>query len=88
MRPDPTVKEYLMSLLATGDLHTVGTDNCTFNGDQKAMGKDDFTQIPNGVNGIEDRMSIVWTKGVATGVLTPSQFVAGFFFLFYFFFFF
>eukprot|EP00163_Fabomonas_tropica_P015792 TRINITY_DN28625_c0_g1_i1.p1 TRINITY_DN28625_c0_g1~~TRINITY_DN28625_c0_g1_i1.p1 ORF type:complete len:504 (-),score=181.78 TRINITY_DN28625_c0_g1_i1:134-1615(-) len=75
LRPDPTVRDYLMNLLATGDLQTVGTDNCTFNGDQKAMGKDDFTKIPNGVNGVEDRMGVVWSKGVATGKLTPSQFV-------------
>ncbi len=39
------------------------------------MGKDDFTKIPNGVNGIEDRMSVVWEKGVHTGILTPSEFV-------------
>ena len=38
LRPDPTTKEYLMDLLATGDLSCVGTDNCTFNADQKAMG--------------------------------------------------
>lgn len=35
LRPDPSTKEHLMKLLASGDLHTVGTDNCTFNGDQK-----------------------------------------------------
>src|SRR5690348_257568 len=40
LRPDPTTKEYLMKLLASGDLHTVGTDNCTFNANQKALGKD------------------------------------------------
>lgn len=75
LRPDPTTKDYLMDLLASGDLFCVGTDNCTFCADQKAMGKDDFTKIPNGVNGVEDRMSIVWHKGVATGKLTPSDFV-------------
>eukprot|EP01012_Entosiphon_sulcatum_P056337 TRINITY_DN79982_c0_g1_i1.p1 TRINITY_DN79982_c0_g1~~TRINITY_DN79982_c0_g1_i1.p1 ORF type:complete len:497 (+),score=77.98 TRINITY_DN79982_c0_g1_i1:23-1513(+) len=76
LRPDASTKDFLMDLLASGDLQTVGTDNCTFNADQKAMGKDDFTKIPNGVNGIEDRMSIVWDRGVAQGKLTPSQFVA------------
>jgi len=75
LRPDPTIKEYLMKLLATGELSCVGTDNCTFSSHQKAMGKDDFRKIPNGVNGIEDRMSVVWEKGVTAGLLTPCDFV-------------
>lgn len=75
LRPDPTVKTYLMQHLATGDLQTVGTDNCTFNGDQKALGKDDFRKIPNGVNGLQDRLSVVWNNGVVPGYLTPCQFV-------------
>jgi hypothetical protein len=50
--------------------------NCSFDACTKALGKDNFTQIPNGVNGIEDRMAIVWTNGVKKGVLTPQQFVA------------
>lgn len=36
----------------------------------------DFSKIPNGVNGVEDRMSIVWEKGVTAGILNPQQFVA------------
>eukprot|EP00211_Chloroparvula_japonica_P002682 CAMPEP_0119132602 /NCGR_PEP_ID=MMETSP1310-20130426/11922_1 /TAXON_ID=464262 /ORGANISM="Genus nov. species nov., Strain RCC2339" /LENGTH=502 /DNA_ID=CAMNT_0007123239 /DNA_START=64 /DNA_END=1572 /DNA_ORIENTATION=- len=75
LRPDPTVKEFLMKMLANGDLSCVGTDNCTFNSDQKALGKDNFAKIPNGVNGIEDRMSIVWEKGVVSGLLTNRDFV-------------
>jgi dihydropyrimidinase len=36
----------------------------------------DFRKIPNGTNGIEDRMTVLWHHGVRTGRLTPSEFVA------------
>ena len=61
--------------LQGGNLHTTATDHCTFCAEQKAAGKDDFTRIPNGCGGVEDRMSVVWDAGVNTGKLTPSEFV-------------
>ena len=39
------------------------------------MGKDDFTKIPNGVNGLEDRMAVIWEKGVQSGMMTKERFV-------------
>lgn len=57
-------------------LQVTGSDNCTFTKEQKELGKNDFTMIPNGVNGVEDRMSIVWEKGVQSGIIDPCRFVA------------
>jgi dihydropyrimidinase len=41
----------------------------------KELGTDDFTKIPNGLPGIEDRMMVVWQLGVNGGAITPSRFV-------------
>ncbi len=62
--------------LQSGNLQTTATDHCCFCADQKAAGKDDFTLIPNGTAGVEDRMTMLWTHGVNTGRLTPQEFVA------------
>jgi dihydropyrimidinase len=62
--------------LAAGSLQTSATDHCCFCAPQKAAGAGNFTIIPNGTAGIEDRLSILWHHGVAAGRLTPEEFVA------------
>ena len=62
--------------LIAGSLQVVATDHCAFSTEQKRFGLNDFTQIPNGTGGLEDRLSIPWSRGVETGRLTPEEFVA------------
>lgn len=72
-------------------LQVLGTDHCPFfyDGSQpisyegekiaipgKELGRDDFTKIPNGLPAVGDRLAVMWTHGVGTGRLTPSEFVA------------
>jgi dihydropyrimidinase len=61
--------------LQSGNLQTTATDHCTFCAEQKSAGADDFTRIPNGCGGVEERMAVIWDAGVNTGKLTPSEFV-------------
>ena len=62
--------------LQSGSLQVVATDHCAFMTEQKRFGREDFTKIPNGTGGLEDRMPVLWTKGVQTGRLTMNEFVA------------
>jgi len=62
--------------LQSGSLSVVATDHCAFTTDQKRFGVGDFSKIPNGTGGLEDRLPMLWTKGVNTGRLTPNEFVA------------
>lgn len=63
--------------LASGLVNTVATDHAPFDfADQKPMGRDDFTKIPNGIPSLEDRVNLLWTHGVGRGRLTLQQFVA------------
>ena len=65
----------LWSALQAGVIDTVGTDHCPFDQSQKKMGAHDFTQIPNGIPGIEERVNLMYTHGVKTGLLDIHRFV-------------
>lgn len=69
-------QEVLWTALKTGQLHTIGSDQCSFdfNG-QKDLGKGDFSKIPNGGPIIEDRVSILFSEGVKKGRISLNQFV-------------
>ncbi|MDG3087764.1 dihydropyrimidinase [Vibrio hannami] len=62
--------------LQSDAIQTTATDHCAFCASQKAMGKDNFTMIPNGTAGVEERMMVLWDKGVNQGKLTPNEFVS------------
>jgi dihydropyrimidinase len=62
--------------LRNGDLQVIATDHCPFRfADQKALGRGDFTKIPNGGPGIENRLQLIWHFGVNQGRLTINRFV-------------
>jgi dihydropyrimidinase len=72
---DKRNQETLWQALGAGEIDTVGTDHCPFDLAQKMMGKDAFTQIPNGIPGIEDRVNLMYTYGVSRGSLSLQRFV-------------
>jgi dihydropyrimidinase len=69
-------QDSLWAGLQAGSLQVVATDHCSFTTKQKRFGVGDFTRIPNGTGGLEDRMPVLWTHGVNTGRLTMNEFVA------------
>ncbi|QBX34566.1 dihydropyrimidinase [Paracoccus liaowanqingii] len=73
---DKSHQASLWAGLQSGSLSVVATDHCAFTTAQKRTGLGDFTKIPNGTGGLEDRMPMLWTHGVGTGRLTPNEFVA------------
>jgi dihydropyrimidinase len=62
--------------LAKDDLQVVSTDHCPFDfHGQKDLGKGDFRKVPNGLPGVEDRVNLLHSGGVADGYLTPNRWV-------------
>lgn len=58
-----------------GLVQVVATDHCPFMWEQKLMGKDDFSKIPNGHPAIENRMELLYSEGVHTGKITLNKYV-------------
>jgi dihydropyrimidinase len=69
-------QEKLWQGLAKDTLQVVSTDHCPFCfKEQKELGKDDFTKIPNGGPGIEHRLSLIYTGGVGGNRFSANRFV-------------
>ncbi len=69
-------QEVLWNALKTGQLQTLGSDQCSFDFvGQKDLGKGDFSKIPNGGPIIEDRVTILFSEGVKKGRISLNQFV-------------
>jgi len=75
-------QERLWQGLKTNDLQIVSTDHCPFCmgdhhtfGTQKQLGQGDFSKIPNGMPGVENRMELVYNGGVAEGRISLNRFV-------------
>jgi dihydropyrimidinase len=62
--------------LRTDDLQVISTDHCPFcMKEQKELGKNDFSKIPNGAPGVEYRMSLIYNGGVVENRISLNRFV-------------
>jgi dihydropyrimidinase len=68
-------QDLLWTALKRGVLESVSTDHAPFNDEQKAMGRGDFSKIPNGLAMIQHRLVKLWDLGVEGGRITPSELV-------------
>ncbi|OSN09332.1 dihydropyrimidinase [Lonsdalea britannica] len=63
--------------LEDGSIATVATDHCHFSLSQRhALSHGDFSRCPNGLPGVENRLALLYTHGVATGRISAERFVA------------
>ena len=69
-------RDALWAALAAGELDTVATDHCPFTfARQKQQGAQDFTKCPSGAPGVEERLALLYSEGVAKGRITLPQLV-------------
>lgn len=68
---------FLWEGLQSGAIQVVATDHCPFDlALKKRLGRDDFRECPGGLPGVETRLPLIYSEGVATGRLSLEQFVA------------
>lgn len=66
----------LWEAIKDGGIQVIATDHCAFNyRGQKELGKDDFTKIPNGAPGVENRFKLIYTYGVVENRISMERFV-------------
>jgi dihydropyrimidinase len=75
---DASNHERLWNALADGEIDTIATDHSPFDVGQKAVGRGDFSKIPNGVPGVEHRLTLMFEEGVRAGVLSLERWVDAF----------
>jgi dihydropyrimidinase len=87
--PDPAGANYILSpplrtkadqtslwqALRDGYIQTIATDHCPFDVEQKLKGKGDFTKIPNGLGGVEERLPLIYSEGVRKGRITAQKWI-------------
>jgi dihydropyrimidinase len=73
---DKSHQKELWTGLKMNDLQVISTDHCPFCfKEQKELGRNDFSKIPNGGPGVENRMSLVYNGGVVAGKISQNRFV-------------
>lgn len=68
-------QETLWAGINQGLVNVVATDHCPFMWQQKKMGENDFSKIPNGHPAIENRMELLYSEGVHKGKITLNKYV-------------
>ena len=79
MSPPLREKEDQISLwvaIRNNEIQTISTDHCSFETSQKMIGKDDFTKVPNGIPGVQDRPQLIYTYGVEEKIISIEQMCA------------
>ena len=72
---DEARRARLWELLLSGHFAVWGSDHCCYSSGQKLSDKSDFRRIPNGLPGVETRCPLLYSAGVATGLLSIADFV-------------